>query len=129
MSNEEWFTFFTACARVLGPGGHRPTEDGSWCAWTTFRSLGEEVHYWSAGVPLQSELGPTGTNDGGTWGQPFLYRDLAHVIIPRQVYWERTAPQFTHGTKTQSIELLSKDLTIARIPHRVTELVLEVKLY
>lgn len=74
MSDEELFTFFTACAQVLGPGDHRPTEDGSWCERTTFRSLGEEVHYCSAGLPLRSELGAIGTNDGGTWGQPFLYR-------------------------------------------------------
>jgi len=129
MSDEEWFTFFSVCARVLGPGAHQPTEGGSWCAWTTFRSLGEVVNYWSAGLPLQSELGAIGTNDGGTWGQPFLYRDLAHVIVPREVYWERTVPQFINGTKTQNLEQLSKDLNAARIPHRLTELVLEVKLY
>ena len=129
MSNEEWRTFFSICARVLGPGAHRPTEGGSWCAWTTFSSLQLEVNYWSAGLPLESELGATGTNDGGTWGQPFLYRDLAHVIIPREVYWECIGPNFTNGTNTQDLERLSAELTVAKVPHRLTELILEIKLY
>src|SRR5262245_55811288 len=130
MSDEQWFAFFTVCARVLGPGNHRPTEHGSWCAWTTFTSLQEQVHYWSAGVPLASELHPVGTTDGGTWGQPFNFRDLAHVIIPREVYWEVTGtPEFHHGTKLQDIERLSRELDAVNVPHRLTELVLEIKRY
>ncbi|KQW72491.1 hypothetical protein [Methylibium sp. Root1272] len=130
MSDEKWFAFFAACARVLGPGYSVPTEHGSWCAWTTFRSLQNQVHYWAAGLPLESELGPTATTDGGTWGQPFHYREFAHVIIPREVYWEEgSASSFRNGSKFQDINRLSSELTAAEVPHRLTELVVEVKLY
>ena len=130
MSDNEWFMFFMACARILGPGHRRPREHGSWCAWTTFSSLQEEVHYWSAGLPLASELTPVGITDAGTWGQPFPFRDIAHVIIPRKVYWELTgSSEFRHGFRLQDIERLSRDLTAVKVLHRLTELVLEIKLY
>lgn len=129
MTDQQWLVFFKICARILGPGDHRPTERGSWCAWTTFASLQEQLHYWSAGLPRESELGATGVADGGTWGQPFSYQDIAHIVIPREVYWEVAAPDFTHGSKLQDIQRLSSELDAARLQHRLTELVLEVKLY
>lgn len=129
MKDEQWLMFFSICARVLGSGGRRPTEHGSWCAWTTFGSLLDDVHYWSAGLPKESELGPIGVADGGTWGQPFNYQDLAHVIVPRQVYWETSTPAFKHGCRHQDIQRLSAELGAAKVQHRLTDLVLEVKLY
>lgn len=129
MSDEKWFLFFSICARILGPGNQHPTEHGSWCAWTTFSSLQQQVHYWSAGLPLASELMPTGVADGGTWGQPFMYREIAHIIVPREVYWEATTPEFTNGTRFQDIKRLSSELTAAGITHRLTEMILEIKLY
>ena len=122
MSNEQWRTFFLICARVLGRGSSQ-----SWCVWTTFGNL---LHYWSAGLPAESELAPECTRDGGTWGQPFRYQDIAHIAIPAQFYWERIAPgEFSNGTRRQDITTLSESLAAARIPHRKTELVLELKFY
>ena len=130
MSDEQWLTFFRVCASVLGQGSAPVEQSASWCAWTTFNSLKESVQYWSAGLPQEAELGPHGTTDGGTWGQPFSYQSLAHVIIPKEFYWESAAaPGFRHGTKRQDIEWLSRELTNVGVQHRLTELVLEIKCY
>jgi hypothetical protein len=130
MSDEDWFAFFSICARVLGPGSRREVDSTSWCGWTTFRCLQESVHYWSAGVPSETDLWARGTKDSGPWSQPFLYQDLAHVIVPKTFYWENaSASGFSNGTKQQDIEALSRELEAARIQHRLTELVLEIKLY
>ncbi len=127
MSDEQWRTFFVLCARVLGPGSSQAWDSQSWCTWTTF---GNFLHYWSAGLPGPEELGARGTGDGGTWGQPFDYQDIAHIAIPAEFYWERIAPgEFSNGTRRQDLEILSSALSDAEIPHRKTELVLEVKLY
>lgn len=67
--------------------------------------------------------------DRGPWGQPFSYQEIAHVVIPRAFYWETAAGPFDSGRKTQDIQRLSRELTAAGIPHRLTDLVLEVKLY
>ncbi|MEN9491817.1 MAG: hypothetical protein RJA63_2266 [Pseudomonadota bacterium] len=62
--------------------------------------------------------------------QPFQYSDLAHLIIPAQFYWERVIDsEFQSGTKQQDIDQLSKELTQYGLPHRKTNLVLEIKLY
>jgi hypothetical protein len=130
MTDQKWQTFFRMCARVLGAGARSAAQSESWCAWTTFRSLGESINYWSAGLPAESELSAVGVADGGTWGQPFVYQDLAHIIIPRQFYWEIVEPgRFENGAKQQDLEALSRELTEAGIEHRLTELVLEIKLY
>jgi hypothetical protein len=130
MTNEDWQAFFRTCARVLGAGARQAAQSRSWCAWTTFGSLSESVHYWAAGLPAAADLAPVGTADGGVWGQPFLYQDLAHVVIPREFYWETVEPgRFENGTREQDIGALSRELTVAGIEHRLTELVLEVKLY
>lgn len=130
MTDDAWRTFFRICARVLGHGETLASHSQSWCAWTTFGSLREALHYWSAGLPAESELAASGINDGGTWGQPFLYQSLAHVIVPREFYWERQTPAgFEHGVRQQNLKVLSRQLAEAGIVHRLTELVLEVKLY
>ncbi len=127
MSNDQWRRFFLACAHVLGPGSTQAWESPSWCVWTTF---GNFLHYWAAGLPAEEELGPEGTFDGGTWGQPFNYQDIAHIAIPAEFYWEHVnTGDFSNGTKRQDLESLSQALAAAGIVHRKTELVLEVKLY
>ena len=130
MTNAQWQTFFHICARVLGKGERRDWASESWCAWTTFRSLRMGVHYWTAGLPNEPDIGDIGTNDSGPWGQPFLYSDLAHIIISREFYWERTVErEWSNGTRTQDLERLSLELDAAGIAHRKTELMLEIKLY
>jgi hypothetical protein len=112
MTNEEWRTFFLTCSRVLGRGARQAHFSESWCAWTTFGALQETVHYWSSGIPAESEIGVVGTNDGGpAWGQPFLYHDIAHVVIPAKFYWEHQLNgEFEHGTKHQDLARLSQNL-------------------
>jgi hypothetical protein len=130
MTDEQWKTFFETSARVLGPGDSHAARSGSWCGWTTFASLSTEFHYWSAGLPASQDIGDGFIKDNGVWRQPFLYRDLAHLVIPREFFWEICVPeQYSNGTKRQDLESLSSELTRASVPHRVTDLVLEVKLY
>jgi hypothetical protein len=78
-----WRTFFSICARVLGPGEMRAAQSQSWCAWTTFERLISDSGYWTSGLLAEPELMETYTVDGGPWGQPFSYQNIAHVIIPR----------------------------------------------
>ena len=130
MLDSQWRIFFTICERVLGAGSRQTAVSKSWCAWTTFGSLADCVNYWRAGLPSLSDIGERGTNDSGPWGQPFLYQDLAHVIVPREFYWQTVSPgQFTNGTKEQDIQELSRQLSAAGISHRLTDLILEIKLY
>jgi hypothetical protein len=130
MTDAQWRNFFQICARTLGRGERRDWASANWCAWTTFGTLRGGVHYWTAGLPNQEDIGDIGTNDSGPWGQPFLYSDLAHIVIPRQFDWEKTENgTYTQGTRTQDLERLSLELTQAGIAHRKTDLVLEIKLY
>jgi hypothetical protein len=131
MLNNQWKAFFLACRDVLGQGAHHSRFSESWCAWTTFSALRSgEIHYWTCGTPEYSEILDTHVEDGGIWGQPFSYDDLAHIIIPKTFYWETEGgPNFRNGTKTQNIETLSERLRKEGIEHRITDLVLEVKLY
>ena len=129
MTNEQWRIFFSICARVLGPGSRFAERSQSWCAWTTFDRLISDAGYWTAGLPAESDLKETHT-DVEPWGQPFTYESIAHVVIPREFYWEIIAEgRYENGTKTQDIKRLSREITAAGISHRLTDLVLEVKLY
>ena len=102
----------------------------SWCGWTTFERLGEDAGYWTASLPLESELLSEGTSDGGSWGQPFRYTQLAHVLVPRRFYWEEiSAEGFNSGVHEQDVQGLSDLLAAEGIFHRLNEYVLEVKLY
>jgi len=130
MTDAQWKTFFLACARVLGKGARFDWGSENWCGWTTFDAVSSTAHYWTAGLPNEADIGDIGTNDSGPWGQPFLYRDLAHIVIPREFFWERTADKsYSNGTRTQDLARLSAALSEADIPHRLTDLVLEIKLY
>ena len=126
----DWHRFLTIASNHLGLNPCSATSKWSWCAWTTFERIGEDAGYWTAPLPLETEILADGTSDGGTWGQPFRYEQLAHFIIPRRFYWEEiSADGFKSGVHEQDIEGLSHKLTIAGMAHRLTELVLEVKLY
>ncbi len=64
------------------------------------------------------------------WGQPFIYRDIAHVVVPKTFFWETIGEKsYERGKRVQSIELLAKMLSEKGINFRLTELVLEIKLY
>ena len=130
MTDANWRAFFTICARVLGLGSSCAPKSQSWCAWTTFESLQSQLTYWTAGLPSANELTESHTTDGGTWGQPFSYQDIAHIIIPKMFYWELQEGQvFKNGMQQQDIDALSVELQAAGLPHRKTDLVLEIKLF
>lgn len=130
MNAVQWNKFFLAAAEVLGAGHFLPQYSESWCSWTTFGRLRDDAGYWTRGLPAASEVFETHIGDGGVWGQPFDFADLAHLIVPREFYWESDpGPEWTCGTKRQDVEGLSQKLMAAGIPHRLTDLVLEVKCY
>ena len=136
MNHDMWKVFFETCATILGAGCHNRITSESWCAWTTFDRLTDDCQYWSGGIPALEDIDETTIKDSGVWGQPFHYEQLAHIIIPKSFYWEISEKniendgyKFEQGNKIQNIELLSKSLTEKNIPHRLTNLLLEVKFY
>ena len=130
MDDRVWKQFFSVCASVLGSGEPNAHESASWCSWTTFHRLGEDARYWASGLPKVDEIGIAGIKDGGAWGQSFPYAHLAHIIIPKEFYWESPpGPNFTSGKRTQDLDRLSESLTLAGIAHRKTHVVVEIKLY
>ena len=130
MTDAQWQAFFVAAADVLGAGHPIAKFSKSWCAWTTFDRLQSDAGYWTGGVPGHGDISMNGIGDGGAWSQPFLYSGLAHVVVPCQFDWEDTpGPNWTMGTRHQNLEALSLRLTELGVPHRATELVLEVKCY
>lgn len=130
MDDKMWKIFFEVCAEVLGKGSPDPRTSDSWCSWTTFDRLTEDAGYWTSGLPNPNELADTNVWDGGTWGQPFLYRKLAHIIIPRRFHREIVSEgKLTDGYKEQSVDPLSGKLATQGIVHRKTNLVLEIKLF
>lgn len=123
MRNEEWKTFFEVCARLLGEGKWNIRFSKSWCSWTTFDRLEGDAGYWTAGLPGFTEIGNEALSDGGTWGQPFRYVDIAHVIVPK------TFTTDLGDVRKQDINLLQRELETFGIESRLTERVLEIKLY
>jgi hypothetical protein len=125
-----WHRFFLSAAEVLGLGHRVARFSESWCSWTTFGRLQDDAGYWTGGIPALPDVFETHIGDGGVWGQPFLFSDLAHVIIPCKFYWE-TGPgvEYQNGWRIQPVEILSKELRALDVPHRLTDLVLEIKCY
>jgi hypothetical protein len=101
----------------------------SWCSWTTFDRLKSDAGYWTAELPLESELGESYVADGGTWGQPFPYGELAHIIIPRCFIEEHSGVAFRQWAHEQDIDGLSQQLETADVRHYLSEYALEVKLF
>ena len=130
MNDQQWKDFFKVCANVLGKGNACSSISESWCSWTTFQRLEEDSGYWTSGLPNKNETGNESIQDGGAWGQPFLYEQLAHIIVPKYFIWEvHLDSEFTHGQKEQDLEALSKELDRNNIVHRKTSRVVEIKLY
>lgn len=126
----DWYKFLLVATRRMTLNQCAVAGKRSWCAWTTFERLSEDAGYWTAPLPLEAELLVNGTSDGGTWGQPFRYSQLAHLIVPRRFYWEQISDEgFTSGVHVQDIDGLSVELSVEGIAHRLAELTLEVKLY
>jgi hypothetical protein len=126
----DWKSFLTICRNTFGEGAWEPYSSTSWCSFTTFYSLQNTVHYWNCGFPDISELLDDRTMDGGLWRQEFFYDDMAHLIIPARFRWEHFSNgKLQMGHKEQDLALLSTHLMNASIQHRLTDLVLEVKLY
>ncbi len=131
MTNTEWKAFLLTARRILGEGQAMSWASDSWCAFTTFSSLGHDLTYWSIGLPNENELLEDRTIDGGLWRQSFYYSDLAHVIIPAKFYWEKFDSEngFNSGYKKQDIKNLSTELKKQNINHRLTDRLLELKIY
>ena len=131
MRDDQWKAFFLVCRDILGEGATISQFSDSWCAWTTFGALKHGgIHYWTCGIPNYSEILDTHIKDGGLWRQAFSFDDIAHIVVPKTFYWETEGvPRFQNGTKTQDIVALSARLNRDGIAHRLTDLVLEIKLY
>ena len=133
MNDMQWREFFITCINLLGGGEADINSSPSWCSWTTFKRLSEDTGYWQSGLPHLNEIKDHGTTDGGTWGQPFNYQDIAHFIIPRAFTRElRASPEdrrtFERVKVNQDIEALSKQLTKLGVPHTLSAVALEVRL-
>lgn len=130
MTDAQWKEFFLLAVRQLGEGSHSSRESPSWCSWTTFTRLTIDAGYWTSGLPHLADITDRDIADGGAWGQPFQYSDIAHLILPRSFFWESAGgPGYVNGKKEQNISALSVALQAAAIPHRVTDVVLEVKVF
>jgi hypothetical protein len=134
MDDDKWFHFFRTCAETLDVKTAFPTmeplEGGSWCSWTTFCRLEDVAGYWSGPLPTRDELRGTYLGEGANWSQYFHYSQLCHVVVPHTFGWQRAAPgQFERGNITQDIDAVAEALRTLGIPHRLTSLVLEIKLY
>jgi len=130
MNNQQWYKFFSICATHLGTGAPTIVNSDNWCSWITFDRLEEDVRYWTSGLPKSDELNETSLQDGGVWGHPFLFNEIAHIILPKKFFGEACIDgkyQFVH--KEQNIENISDLLTNAGIEHRCTDKILEIKLY
>jgi len=100
----------------------------SWCSWTTFDRLARDSGYWTAELPLENELGESYVKDGGTWGQPFPYNAIAHIIIPRHFIEEPwPGDAFYQWVHEQDIDRLATFLDRAGVRYHHSAYALEVK--
>lgn len=132
LSDEEWRRFFLLCADLLGPGDAVRQRSKSYCVFTCFDRLTVDVHYWSCGLPRKEDVRDGWIGDGGVWGQPFSFSDLAHIVIPRTFgteYYGEDGSWLEYKEQHQDIEGLSHALAAEGIDHRLTDLVLEIKCY
>ncbi|MBS9783616.1 MAG: hypothetical protein KGV46_03585 [Pasteurella sp.] len=129
MQKNNWKEVFTLCNEVLGSGSHSREASVNWCAWTTFSSLEEGVFYWESGIPSKNEIYENYVGEG-VWKQPFLYEDLAHLIIPRTFYWERVSgTEFRSGYKKQGIEELALAFNTTDISYSLSKYWFEIRLF
>ena len=123
MTSAQWRQFFEICASVLGEGHVDPNRSNSWCAWTTLRRLKEDSGYWAAGLPSNGDIKSDHIGDGGVWGQPFSFADLAHIVLPA------TFENSNGDIKHQDLSRLANRLSEAGIPFSQSRVAIEVKLY
>ena len=78
----------------------------------------------------KTELAAANTLDGGTWGQPFLYKEIAHLIIPRRFQWvSSVSSQFVQTEHRQDVDAISAKLEELSIPHELSGYALQVRLF
>lgn len=106
MNNDQWKQFFLICAKLLGSGDPVAAKSNSWCAWTTFKRLSEDAGYWTSGLPSECDVGTQNIADGGVWGQPLLYAQIAHVLVPAKFVRESGA-----GTAQFRADEVKQDLS------------------
>jgi hypothetical protein len=130
MDDRAWREFFLAASEILGAGDRVDRLSASWCSWTTFSRLGLDAGYWTCGLPAREDVDEWFIRDSGVWGQPFRFSDIAHLIVPREFLWEsEPGVEYHNGTRVQDLQALSAELTARDVPHRLTDLVLEIKCY
>ena len=130
MNDTHWRTFFTTAAEVLGSGSRYAEHSQSWCSWTTFDRLGVDAGYWTCGLPALEDIFDTYIGDNGVWGQPFHFSQLAHLVVPRKFMCDGPpGPNWKYLERAQNLEELGARLRLAGIPHRSTDLVLELKCF
>lgn len=129
MTDEQWVKFFTASAEILGKGEMSARWSETWCAWTTFSRLNSDCGYWTRGLPNLKDIDVNYIKDGGVWGQPFMFKEIAHIIVPREFFWEKPDPGYLCGYKTQDIKKLSERLIELEIPHNLSQYCLDIKLF
>ena len=89
-----------------------------------------DAGYWQAGIPREGEVLAERLADGGTWGQPFWYKDLAHLLIPREFFREGVIDGRWEGEPvSQDVELVAARLESNHLPFRLGDYALEVKCY
>jgi hypothetical protein len=129
MNTQEWIKFLDLCNEILGEGSHSLYLSESWCSWTTFDRILSDAGYWKCGLPRKGEYGDTGVFDGGTWGQPFEYSSIAHLIIPSKFeFADMYKGQFVYKETEQKILELSLKLQEERISHFISNWALELRL-
>lgn len=82
MESEKWRRLFEVGMEVIGAGDANINVSQSWCSWTTCARLGRDAGCWTSGLPRREDIGDTHICDGSVCGQPFLYSDIAHIIVP-----------------------------------------------
>jgi hypothetical protein len=129
MHTQEWIRFFDLCNELLGEGSHSLYHSQNWCSWITFDRITRDAGYWKCGLPRSGEYGDTGILDGGTWGQPFEYTSIAHLIIPSKFeFSDMYQGQFAHKEIEQNILGLSLKLHEEKIDHVISNWALELRL-
>jgi hypothetical protein len=129
MTNLEWKKFFDLGNEVLGAGSQGLLVSENWCSWTTFDRLLRSGGYWQCGLPRPGEYHDWGVGDGGVWGQPFRYEEIAHLIVPRTFeFADIYKGEFIYKKTEQKIDALSDLLLLANIDHILSDWALEFRL-
>jgi len=130
MKSHDWEKIFRLSSKTLGVGNPCAKESNTWCSWTTFSRLKEDAGYWTSGLPNNDDIGESFIKDNGVWIQPFLYEDIAHLIIPKEFFWEVISKTgYENGVKYQNLEKLSIELHRLRLEHNLSKYCLEFKLF